>query len=307
MKIFLNKLSESWIVDRLSQEWKSNNQKTTTNYISRADLVWIISPWTWKKISKNQLRKKKVVCSIYHIDETKFSSKDLEEFRLRDEFVDEYHIISPKVTPQLTNLTNKKITLIPFWINQNNWFEINTKEALKTNYNISKDDYLVGSFQRDSEGSNPKMPKLIKGPDQFLEIVEYLNSTKPNLNVILTGKRRDYLMNELSKANIKFTYFEMLTVDQINELYNILDLYIVASRVEGGPQAILECGITKTPIISTDVGIASEILAEDSIFNMQNYKKAKPRVNHAYQNALKYTIPEGFEKFNNLFSSVLKS
>ena len=27
MKIFLNKLSESWIVDRLSQEWKSNNQK----------------------------------------------------------------------------------------------------------------------------------------------------------------------------------------------------------------------------------------------------------------------------------------
>ena len=38
----------------------------------------------------------------------------------------------------------------------------------------------------------------------------------------------------------------MLTVEQINELYNILDLYIVASRVEGGPQAILECGITKT-------------------------------------------------------------
>ena len=81
------------------------------------------------------------------------------------------------------------------------------------------------------------MPKLIKGPDQFLEIVEYLNSTKPNLNVILTGKRRDFLINELSKANIKFTYFEMLTVEQINELYNILDLYIVASRVEGGPQA----------------------------------------------------------------------
>ena len=149
------------------------------------------------------------------------------------------------------------------------------------------------------------MPKLIKGPDQFLEIVEYLNSTKPNLNVILTGKRRDFLINELSKANIKFTYFEMLTVEQINELYNILDLYIVASRVEGGPQAILECGITKTPIISTDVGIASEILSKESIFNMQNFKKAKPSVEYAYQKALDYTIPKGFEKFNNLFNSVL--
>ena len=93
--------------------------------------MWIISPWTWKKISKNQLKKKKVVCSFIILTKTKFSTKDLEEFRLRDEFVDEYHIISPKVTPQLTNLTNKKITLIPFWINQNNWFEINTKDLLK--------------------------------------------------------------------------------------------------------------------------------------------------------------------------------
>ena len=95
----------------------------------------------------------------------------------------------------------------------------------------------------------------------------------------------------------------MLTVEQINELYNILDLYIVASRVEGGPQAILECGITKTPIISTDVGIASEILSKESIFNMQNFKKAKPSVEYAYQK--NYTIPKGFEKFNNLFNSVL--
>ena len=28
--------------------------------------------------------------------------------------------------------------------------------------------------------------------------------------------------------------------------------------VEGGPQAITECGITKTPIISTNVGMASK-------------------------------------------------
>ena len=58
----------------------------------------------------------------------------------------------------------------------------------------------------------------------------------------------------------------------LNELYNCLDLYIVTSRIEGGPQAILECGITKTPIISTDVGVASEILAKESIFEMNNLK-----------------------------------
>ena len=45
----------------------------------------------------------------------------------------------------------------------------------------------------------------------------------------------------------------------LNELYNILDLYLVTSRIEGGPQAILECAIIKTPIMSTDVGVASGI------------------------------------------------
>ena len=53
----------------------------------------------------------------------------------------------------------------------------------------------------------------------------------------------------------------MGSFEEINELYNILNLYIVASRYEGGPQSILECSLTRTPIISTDVGIASEILS----------------------------------------------
>ena len=50
----------------------------------------------------------------------------------------------------------------------------------------------------------------------------------------------------------------MASFKEINELYNLLDLYVVSSRFEGGPQSILECGITKTPIISTNVGIAKK-------------------------------------------------
>ena len=43
--------------------------------------------------------------------------------------------------------------------------------------------------------------------------------------------------------------------NELNELYNCLDLYIVSSRYEGGPQAIFECALTKTPIISTNVAL----------------------------------------------------
>ena len=77
----------------------------------------------------------------------------------------------------------------------------------------------------------------------------------------------------------------MTSFQNLNELYNILDLYIVSSRYEGGPQSILETAMTRTPIISTDVGIASEILDKKSIFNMNNYKDAVPNTDISYQNA----------------------
>ena len=97
----------------------------------------------------------------------------------------------------------------------------------------------------------------------------------------------------------------MIELDELNELYNCLDLYIVSSRIEGGPQAIFECAITKTNIISTDVGIAREILSENSIFNMENFENAVPDIETAYTNVQKYTKNKGIERFNSLFYKII--
>ena len=74
----------------------------------------------------------------------------------------------------------------------------------------------------------------------------------------------------------------------LNKLYNLLDLYVVSSRIEGGPQAVLECAVSKTPIISTDVGVASEILSEKSIFSHHDLSqleisKVKPDIDRNYK------------------------
>ena len=127
-------------------------------------------------------------------------------------------------------------------------------------------------------------PKLSKGPDRLVKIIDRLKDKHEKIEVILTGKRRNYVITELEKKNIKYKYFEMVDFSKINELYNLLDLYIVSSRFEGGPQSILECAATKTPIISTDVGIAKEILNVGSIFNMENFLDAKADVEYAYEN-----------------------
>ena len=307
MKIYINSAKENWVVDRFIDEWNKFNFKQSKNFRFGDKIVWLIAPWTWRKIPKKYLIKNKVVCTIHHIDEDKFKSNEEIEFKDRDKFVDYYHVISNKTFDQVIKLTDKPVHKIPFWVNQNLWFEIKNKEQLREKYSVDINSYLVGSFQRDTEGYDLVSPKLSKGPDRFLEIVEYLNTKNENLQIILTGKRRNYILDELSRREINYKYFEMTSFQNLNELYNILDLYIVSSRYEGGPQSILETAMTRTPIISTDVGIASEILDKKSIFNMNNYKDAIPNTDISYENAKRYLIPEGFKEFNKLFREIYES
>ena len=149
-------------------------------------------------------------------------------------------------------------------------------------------------------------PKLSKGPDIFISIVVDLNKKHQNLLVLLTGRRRNYIIGELEKNSIKYLYYPMVNSNELNELYNCLDLYIVSSRVEGGPRAIIECGISNTPIISTNVGIAELILDKFSIFDMNNpitYSDAKPNIIHAFEKSNEYSIKNYINKFaKNIFN-----
>ena len=99
----------------------------------------------------------------------------------------------------------------------------------------------------------------------------------------------------------------MADLKLLNKLYNILDLYIVSSRIEGGPQAIIECGLSKTPIISTDVGVAKEILAPKSIFEMSNFENAETDEKIAYENSVKFNLINGQQKFVDMFLEVEKN
>ena len=118
MKIYINKPKEEWVVDRFVSEWKIHNSSINTNRLINADIIWLIAPWTWKKISKRQLKSKTVVATVHHIDEEKFDQIQKKEFVLRDRYIDYYHTISSQSSQQLQKYTNKPIFKIPFWVNQ---------------------------------------------------------------------------------------------------------------------------------------------------------------------------------------------
>jgi glycosyltransferase involved in cell wall biosynthesis len=300
MKIFIPKIREAWVVDRFRKEWINFNPKLNTHFIRKADIVWILAPWLWDKLSEKHLISKKVACTIHHIENDKFF-QEVKRFDKLNTYVDVYHVISNKTYTQLCDLTDKRIVKIPFWVNQQIWKPLNNKSEIRKKFGFGEVDFLVGSFQRDTEGSDLISPKLIKGPDILVKLLKSIFVNNKNLKVVLTGKRRQYLINNLENLKIPYFYFEDIDEYQVNELYNILNLYLVTSRLEGGPQAIVECANIGTPILSTDVGIASEILHSKAIYNLENFQYSQTDEEFAHKNVVDLTLPNGMKKYRELF------
>lgn len=57
----------------------------------------------------------------------------------------------------------------------------------------------------------------------------------------------------------------LIKQQHLNELYQTLDLYAVTAAHEGGPQALLECGLLGIRVVSTPVGIAEQVLPVSAI------------------------------------------
>ena len=302
MKFFLLKGNENWICDRFVEEWCEHNSEFASDSPYTADVLWLVSSWLWNRLPFELLITKKVITTIHHIDQNKIDNHFLHDFHLRDKITNLYHVPCEKTKEALQKLTKKEIFVQPFWVNQNLWYQIEDKSSLKKELNFPVDKTLIGSFQRDTEGNDLKSPKLSKGPDIFCDIVEKMD----NVEVVLAGWRRQYVINRLKEAKIKYHYFEWASFELLNKLYNCLDLYVVSSRYEGGPQAIVECALTKTPILSTNVGIADLILDKESIYDFNHIVnlKAKPNVDVAYKNVQKYKMPDGFKPFNDRFSNL---
>ena len=302
MKVFIATAQENWVCERFAKEWAQSNGDKHTLSLVECDTIWIISPWTWSRIPRELLASKNVVVTIHHVVKDKFSRVSLRDFLVRDQYVDKYHVTTSETCDFISKMTAKPIEVRPFWANPDMWHPKSNVAQLRKKYSLPTGSYLVGSFQRDTEGHDLASPKLEKGPDIFCNIVEKMARQGLDLHVVLAGWRRQYVINRLEIAGIKYSYFELPPFEILNDLYNCLDLYLVSSRTEGGPQAIVECALTKTPIISTRVGVAPLILAEDSIYStLDDYAAASSNVEHASKAVEKYKMANWLSEFNDIF------
>ena len=130
---------------------------------------------------------------------------------------------------------------------------------------VPESAFVVGSFQKDGVGWGEGLePKLIKGPDVLVAVLDRLQSEAPELFVLLTGPARGYVRRELGRLSIPHRHLLAKDRAELARAYHALDAYLVTSRQEGGPKAMLESMATATPLVTTRVGQVAE-LASDGV------------------------------------------
>ena len=300
--------NQKWICDRLKDQYIYIFPEDTTNQPEEADYIWYIAPWNYHYIPKGYtepewlalLERKKIVATIHHIDADMVSSgKYNRQFKFIMKYANQIHSICPQTTRDIEKLSKFKLPIITkyLWIKEPNFYPINLEEntELKKKYGISDNSFVIGNFQNE---------KKSKAPEIFLKIVLDMIELGKKIEVILCGRNRQFLINNFEKIGVKYHYFSMVPLEVINELYNCLDLYIITSRYEGGPRSIIECALTRTPVISTRVGIAPEFMDINSLFDIDNwktYRNAIPNPDILAQNIEFLGKTEYLDEFKNTF------
>lgn len=159
-----------------------------------------------------------------------------------------------------------KVFVIPIGVNLT-YFPFRTAEqrrAARKRHGIPEAAVVLGSFQKDGVGwGDGRQPKLIKGPDVFLELVTRLHRDIPELFVLLSGPARGYIRAGLDAIGVPYRHVYPRAYPEVGELYQAIDLYVVCSREEGGPKAVLEAMASGVPLVATRVGQAPDLVHHD--------------------------------------------
>jgi len=302
LNIFCHIPRENWVVDRLGEEYSkySRHNISHVEINENTDIIWLFAGWCWNHINPKILENFYTVCTEHHIVKSKFEKEKKSSFLKRDPFINHYLTYTEETKSFISRYTDKPITIIPHWINENLWSRYD-KNSVRQELNIPDNKYVISSFQRDTEGFDLKTPKLEKGPDIFVEKVCQINTFK-RVHVLLGGWRRQYIIKRLKELNIEYTYIELPEIDMINKMYCASDLYLMSSREEGGPQSIFEASYLEIPILSTFAGQSRKILDKNCLYSIKeeiDNKKLKKAIECVKSNKKSVEL---FEVKNHMFA-----
>ncbi|NLM06043.1 MAG: polysaccharide pyruvyl transferase CsaB [Tissierellia bacterium] len=127
----------------------------------------------------------------------------------------------------------------------------------------------------------------VKDHMTFLRAVEVANKDFPGNTYLIAGEghESENLRAYVKEKDLKNVYFIGYTTD-IFSFYNAIDVNVLTSLSESFPYALLEGGLLKKPIISTEVGGIPKLVDEDTGFLFQpgDFKRLSEIIIHISKN-----------------------
>jgi len=101
-----------------------------------------------------------------------------------------------------------------------------------------------------------------KGIEVFLDALKNVAATGQTFGVLITGPGWDAAVRQLESYGIEVHYRPFVPDRLMATVYNALDLYVVTSKIEGGPAPLLESMACGVPVVTTPVGLAREYIQD---------------------------------------------
>ena len=223
--------------------------------------------------------------------------------------------VSEAVRTAVSKLVHeKKLTTIYGGVNISQ-----TEEKIDRNFLTKRHPHLIGKQVIGFVASLTD----VKDPLLFIQAAAKISQTLPDAAFLMIGEGdlKNDLMSQVHQQNLAevfhFTGFLKESVAAISSL----DLLMITSRNEGIPNVILEAFVTKTPVVSVDVGGIPELiqhnetgksssrdseeLAEKTIQLLTNSTLSKSLAENAYHKAQKFSHQIGIDQTIKLYEEVL--
>jgi glycosyltransferase involved in cell wall biosynthesis len=255
-----------YITRNVSQQFGLNAFVTRTAAEKIDEIVHYGSLWeSVASLSLKGHNLNKTVATIFHgeLEDPKFSDS-IRRIIKKQKLFSKIHTSSKIMEDRLKSwgVLSEKLVRIPLGVDLNTFFPVTAvkKESLRKELGIPPEAVCVGSFQKDGQGwGEGNEPKMIKGPDIFLRVIDLLHRHYP-IFVLLSGPARGYVKRGLQKLGVPFRHFVEEDYLRIPRLYQATDIYLITSREEGGPKGALEAMATGIPLVSTEVGLVPELV-----------------------------------------------
>lgn len=176
--------------------------------------------------------------------------------------MDQLVVVNPSFIDKLVayGIARDKITYIPNFVDSDHFHPVSPakKAALRQKYGVNPDKFVVlGSGQIQERKGVPDFIRLARqNPD-----VEFIWAGGFSFGRLTDGYRELKQVVENPPANLRFT--GIVSRDEIAELNNLVDLFLLPSYNELFPMSVLEAFSCGTPVMLRDLDLYHSIIADD--------------------------------------------